>query len=203
MRIKLVLLAAGLSRRYGAENKLLVPWQGKPLYRWTLDALAQLAATHPADYALVVVTQYPEIAAHCAQAGIAHLHNPRAAEGITTSLHLGLGWGSREEATAFFVADQPGLTEGTILRFLQGWAGSGKGLGCVTHGGQPGNPCIFSSCYREALLALSGDRGGKAVLLRHPEDCWLCPVEDAAELTDVDTPLHLSGHESIRKKESV
>ncbi len=186
MACRLVLLAAGLSRRFGAENKLLIDWRGKPLYRHTLDRLERLWQERPTAYTLLVVTQYPEIAAHCAGRGIPCVHNPRAAEGISTSLQLGLRSGGVEEATAFFVADQPGLRLATIRGFLEGYAASGKGLGCVSHAEVPGNPCVFSARYADELLCLTGDRGGKAVLLRHLEDCWRYPIAESSQLVDID-----------------
>lgn len=188
MTCKLVLLAAGLSRRYGAENKLLTDWRGKPLYRWTLERLAALQGERPNERTLVVVTAHPEIEADCAARGIAWVHNPRAEQGVSTSLILGLSWGAPADCTAFFVADQPRLTGETMGRFLAGYAASGRGLGCVCGQNRLGNPCVFARRYEPELLALTGDRGGKAVLRRHLEDCWLCPVADESELLDVDTP---------------
>lgn len=187
MRFKLVLLAAGLSRRYGAENKLLAQWNGKPLYRWTLDRLETIYRERPEECALLVVTQYQEIAEDCARRNIPWVHNPKAAEGISTSLKLGLTQGGEGEHTAFFVADQPQLTGATIRGFLAGYAQSGKGLGCVSWGEQLGNPCAFSAPYYPELLALTGDIGGKGVLRRHLEDCYCYPLPGGWELEDIDT----------------
>ena len=37
-------------------------------------------------------------------------------------------------------------------------------IGCVSCLGEPGNPVWFSAFYKDELLALSGDRGGKRVM---------------------------------------
>ena len=182
---ELILLAAGFSRRYGS-NKLLAPWKGKPMYCWTLEKLEALTAEHP-DWSCLVVTQYPEIEADCLEQGILCLHNSGAEEGIASSIRLALSR-AEEEYAAFFVADQPEMTLETLQGFLTGFFASGKGLGCLSSKGRLGNPCVFSKAYFPQLLTLRGDRGGKAVLQRHPEDLYQYEVSNPAELEDIDTP---------------
>lgn len=182
---KLILLAAGFSRRFGA-NKLLSPWKGMPLYRRALELLAALSERRP-EWQALVVTQYSEIRAACEARGIPCLHNSRAEEGISSSIRLALSC-TGEDFAAFFVADQPELTQSTVLGLLEGFFASGKGLGCVAGNGDLGNPCVFSREYFPELSALSGDRGGKAVIRRHREDLFLYEVPDPSELIDVDTP---------------
>ena len=63
---------------------------------------------------------------------------------------------------------------------------SGKGIGCLSCQGELGNPAVFSNRYREELLALEGDVGGRRIIRRHPDDLFLCEVEDGRELVDVD-----------------
>lgn len=181
----LILLAAGFSRRYGG-NKLLTPWKGKPMYLWTLEKLEALATEHP-DWNCLVVTQYPEIEAVCQTRDILCLHNSGAEEGIASSIRLALSQ-ARGGHAVFFVADQPELSLETLRGFLTGFFASGKGLGCLSARGRLGNPCVFSEDYYPELLALQGDRGGKAVIRRHPEDLYQYEVTNPAELEDIDTP---------------
>ena len=63
MKIKLIYLAAGNSRRFGknGENKLLYLLNGKPMFRHLFDCLAEICIRHP-EWELFLVTQYPEIA---------------------------------------------------------------------------------------------------------------------------------------------
>ncbi len=180
--MRLVLLAAGNSRRFG-ENKLLFPLEGKPLYRYMLDRLLLVRAEMGAE--LVVVTQYGEIAQACAGLPTRVLLNPESEKGISTSIRLGLS-DIAEIPCAFFVADQPYLSEETIVCFLRAWASSGKGIGCVAHEGESGNPAVFASRYHGALRALAGDRGGKRVIREHMDDTYLHQVENARALMDID-----------------
>ena len=59
MRVTILYLAAGNSRRFG-ENKLLYPLEGKAVYRHLLDRLVQIAGRHE-NWELLVVTQYERI----------------------------------------------------------------------------------------------------------------------------------------------
>ena len=52
--------------------------------------------------------------------------------------------------------------------------------------GEFGNPAIFSEMYREELMTLEGDVGGKRVLRRHIDDLYLHEVDDGLELVDID-----------------
>ena len=56
------------------------------------------------------------------------------------------------------------------------------------HDGRRGHPVIFASGYRKELLALSGDRGARSVVERHPGCVVEVPVSAPGILTDVDTP---------------
>ena len=58
MKISLILLAAGDSRRFGS-NKLLYELHGKPMYRYSVDEVAKLDTTVFAEK--IVVSQYDEI----------------------------------------------------------------------------------------------------------------------------------------------
>ena len=58
MKVCLIYLAAGNSRRFGS-NKLLYELEGRPLYRHLLDRLVSLSRQH-ADWEVIVVTQYPQ-----------------------------------------------------------------------------------------------------------------------------------------------
>ena len=49
-------------------------------------------------------------------------------------------------------------------------------------------PVLFSASLADELCALEGDRGGKAVLRRHPECCLTVEIANPKELFDVDLP---------------
>lgn len=185
MKKVMILLAAGLSRRFGAENKLLHEVDGLPLYRHTLDKLERL---RDGDTRLLVMTNTPEIQTHCNGRGIEWHPSPEAHWGIAHTLHAALAHCAPDECYVCFVADQPKLRLDTIQNFLAACENSGKGMGCVSCRDRRGNPVWFFPRYRQELLALTGDEGGRRLLTRHPEDVFLCPVVEE-ELEDIDHPL--------------
>ena len=181
--IQMILLAAGLSRRYGG-NKLLADYNGLPLYRHGLGALHTLTQQR-SDCSLLVVTRYEEIRDCCAQLSVPVCWNDHSELGITSSLHLCLEATPDADFYLCSVADQPELTAELLERFLSAFQASGKGIGCFSHQGRSGNPVIFSRHYRAELMALTGDQGGKIVLHRHPEDCFFW---EGPALQDIDHP---------------
>lgn len=183
-RIVLVLLAAGDSRRFGG-NKLLENFGGKSMYRYLTDEIA--AFPEEFFYRKIVVSQYPEILADLASRGYEAIENRESYLGISHSIHLALeAMDGQETAVCFAVCDQPFLKGKTVERLLAEWKESGKGMGCLCHQGEDGNPAVFACRYERELLALTGDVGGKRVMRRFPEDVYRCDVTDGRELADID-----------------
>lgn len=189
--VHFIFLAAGFSRRFG-ENKLLYPLLGKPMYLHLLERLQRLQQMNQAQ-SLVAVTQYEEVLAALQKIGVAAVKNKNSQSGISSSLKLGLEYARRthnrekENFYMFFVADQPYLTEKTIREFLSAFLKSSRGIGCVCRQGVSGNPVIFHEKYVPELQSLEGDKGGKQVLKKHPEDVFFYEVEAEKELMDIDS----------------
>ena len=189
-RIRMILLAAGFSRRFG-ENKLLYPIKGRPMYLWTMERLKEIQKEGLAD-SLVVVSQYEEILKEAGRQGIAGVKNPHSERGISSSLQIGLEAAGcfkiRDTETyyMFFVADQPFLRKETVENFLVDFEDSGKKIGCMSYRKTPGNPVIFHECFVPELMALQGDTGGKKVLKKHLEEVFFYEVQDPGELEDCD-----------------
>ena len=190
MVIHCILLAAGLSRRFGS-NKLLHPVDGIPLYRRGMDRLTALRREQPDRFRLYLVSRWPELLAAGTAQSWTVLEHPNSEAGLSSSLQLGLSaaldGAGPEDCFAFFVCDQPWLRRETIRAFLDGFEASGKGMGCLCCGNTPGNPAVFTRRYAPELLSLSGDKGGRQVLRTHPEDVYFHPAP-AEELRDLDRP---------------
>lgn len=183
--IHLILLAAGSSRRFGGD-KLRFPVDGVPMLRRAAGRL--MAVRDGLDCDITVVVRADRASVLPDDSSLRIVLNPDAEQGVSTSIRCALRSLPDDGApAAFFVADQPYLKEETILGFLRAFLASGLGLGCVSFGERTGNPAAFQSRYFPELLALTGDRGGKRVLLKHPEDCLLYEVSDEKELEDIDT----------------
>ena len=187
-KLGLVMLAAGNSRRFGS-NKLLALIEGEPMYCHILGELMQVKETlerQGLDCGITVVTQYDEIAEAAGEIGARVLYNLHPDEGISSSLKIGLGVNREMDACLFTVADQPWLRWETVFGLVDVFLRDGKGIACVEHDGKTGNPCVFSKKYYGELMELSGDVGGKRVVVAHRGDVAVMKVEDGREMVDVD-----------------
>lgn len=101
----LVLAAGGGSRYLGPSHKLLARYQGRPLIATTLDAVARASFDE-----MAVVTGAVEFA-EFVPSGMAVLANPDWANGLSSSLRVGIAW-ARERGHAAVViglGDTPGV----------------------------------------------------------------------------------------------
>ena len=185
--IHIIYMAAGQSRRYG-ENKLLCPYNGQPLYRHGLSAI-RAAIRGRADCTLTVVSCWTEITEAMQREKIACVDCAQSHLGVSYTVRAGIaacGALREDDYLCFCVADQPGLTPATVMRLLDSTAEKPL-TACLCADGVQGNPVLFHASLASELVALQGDRGGKAVMRAHPErhvDVACSPVE----LYDVDTP---------------
>lgn len=182
--ISAVLLASGLSRRYGS-NKLLEPVDGLPLYR---RAFAALPA--PLFHRAAVVSCYDEILRAAEGAGYLPVFNPAPEEGQSLSLRLGLEAVAEGAAVLFSVCDQPRLTRESVQALLSAYQAHPGSITALSHRGRRGNPVIFPALYFPELMALTGDTGGAPILRAHPEALRLVEAVSPEELEDMDVPLY-------------
>ena len=194
MKVKMIYLAAGNSRRFCISegkrtNKLLYPFHGKPLYQHGLDALIQ-ATEQMEDTKIYVVTQYREIYEYAKEKeGLIAVFSPESRQGMSYTIRNGLKAAGQEKESCYYLfltADQPFITPDTIRGLIDGVREQGKSLGTVMCDGVPGNPAIFHDRYDGELMKLTGDQGGRRILKVHPEEVWQYQMTNPKELKDFD-----------------
>ena len=185
MQIGCVLMAAGFGRRFGGNKLTQATADGLPLIECALAAI-------PADKLsrVVVVTQDPQVAAPAEKYGFTSLHNPHPERGQSESIRLGLAALSDCDAVLFQVADQPKLQKETVAQLIDFAAAHPDRIVGLGHNGRRGNPCLFPARFFPELMALTGDHGGRSVILAHEEDLLLMEVP-STQLIDIDTPEQL------------
>ena len=180
IKIAVILQAAGDSKRFGSNKLLHIMEDGRPMIASILDAVRPLEA-----YRKILVTQYDEVAA------LAHdfvtVMNERPDLGISRSMQLGLVAAGDADAYMFCVCDQPGLTTATLERLIGAYKKRNAGIVSLAWQGKMCNPKIFSSRYREELMKLSGDTGGRQILASHADDILLVEAESENEVKDIDS----------------
>lgn len=182
--VSAVLLAAGAGSRFGG-GKLLAPFGGRPLIAVTLSGLHGA----PVDEIIVVVGKdAKELRSICEPHGSRVIENPDWARGMSTSVRRGLLAcvpGTRAAVVA--LADQPLVGAEAVARLVEAFEDGAK-VAVATYGGEPRNPVLFAREVWPLLLReLSGDKGARAFLVRHPELVTEVSCDDVADPTDVDT----------------
>lgn len=199
--IAVIYMASGFGKRFGG-NKLLEKLEGKALYLYGLEKLMQWQKGY-GQAEIVLVSQYDEILEYGRrQEGMICVKNLQAAEGITASLRLGLEAAGEADYYLFSVADQPGLKQETLERFIREFLEEKErySMGCLcTKEGGGGNPVIFHRCYREELLALRGDKGGSRVMKRYPGEVFRFYAGEE-ELRDIDRVCDIRNHQDKKDK---
>ncbi len=182
--VSAILLAAGAGSRFGGD-KLLAPFEGRPLIEATLSELRRA----PVDEAIVVLGSEGErLRRLCSSYGVRPVENPNWAEGMSTSVLAGLQAcepGTRAAVVA--LADQPLVGAEAVERLVEAFE-RGAEVAVATYGGKPRNPVLFARRVWPLLESeLSGDRGARVVLERYPELVTEVPCDDVADPADVDT----------------
>ena len=140
MKIGCVLMAAGFGRRFGGNKLTAELGYGETL-------IDRALSTIPADKLdrVVVVTQYPQVAAPAEKYGFTSLHNPHPERGQSESIRIGLAALEDCDAVLFLVADQPKLQKETVSRLLDFAAAHPDRIVGLGHNGRRGNPCPLLS----------------------------------------------------------
>lgn len=173
-----VLLAAGLSRRYGAGGKLVANYRGKPLALHIADTLAALTLS---QRIAVCRSGDEDLATLLRGRGFFIVLNPDTARGMASSLALGIE-AVTADAAIVCLADMPNVSPGQLRAVID--AGRRYGIAAsAAQGGPPTPPAYFGRAHFAKLMALEGDRGARGLLGDVP-----LVVAPADELADVDTP---------------
>lgn len=180
MKVSAILLAAGSGTRFGG-NKLLADYQGKPLFEHTLQKVCKLPF-----HQVILVTQYPELAARVGELPVHAVMNPDPRRGISSSIRLGLAQCQPCDGMMFFVCDQPHLRIETIQAMLCIFQEAPHQILSASYGDRRGNPVIFPYSFYEELLQLEGEQGGSLVLQHHAESVRYVQVSHPSELFDID-----------------
>lgn len=193
-----LLLAGGASRRFGS-NKLVAPLGGRPVARWSAEALAAAV-----DVVYVVVPGRAE-AVREALDGLAvrWVENRDAHEGLASSIRAGVSALPADvHAVVITLADQPLLDVASIRQVVERWRVASAGTRAVVaeYPDGRGHPTLFGAATFPALRALQGDRGARELLTSLGDAVAVVRVEHARP-ADVDTAEALARlNEALRTR---
>ncbi|MDR3334637.1 MAG: nucleotidyltransferase family protein [Treponema sp.] len=179
-----ILMASGFSQRFGKENKLLVPFRGKPLARYTLEVVSSL----PCFNRVFFVAAEAAVISLAWNLPVRVIQNDQAEQGQRESIRLGVT-ASDAAHYMFFPCDQPFL-DGDTIRQLLALRSRGR-IVQPAYQGVPSTPAIFSAVFREELLSLAPGEHPRDIKGRHRSAVTTLELSSPLPLFDIDDPAML------------
>ena len=208
-----VIMASGLSRRFGA-NKLLADFCGQPML-----CRAFAATATPGIAARIVVTRSEDVQALCRTQGVPVLLHSLPGRNDTVRLGLSALLEQQPELSGcmFLPGDQPLLRRETVEvmaeRFCREQPAPAEWqketereifrLGFrVRNDPSPltGSPVLFEKGLFQELLTLPQGMGGSVLLRKYPAHVHTVYIADRNELADADTPEALAQLEALARQ---
>jgi molybdenum cofactor cytidylyltransferase len=191
-----IVLAAGRSRRMGAQ-KLLLPLDGQPI----IARIVEEVLRGPVDRAIVVIGPDGRgIRTALAGRSVHFVTNPDPESEMLESVRCGwralamnrlpvAAYRAENIAAALIVlGDQPGLTAGVIACLVQAFRTTGRGIVAPVHEGRRGHPLLVAARYGEEILTRYDETGLRGLLQAHCEDVLEVAAGTPVVLEDMDEP---------------
>lgn len=178
MRPRAVILAAGASSRMGRE-KLLLPFRGKPMIEYAVDAAREW---HP------VLVANADVAAFAGEREkIDTVLNTSPERGMAHSLALADAAVPRDVPIVVLLGDKPLVTRKLIALLVERSAGADVVFPSHPVSREPGHPVIFSPRARAKIQSLP--EGDTVKVLRDDSSLVrrIVETEDEGAYFDVDT----------------
>jgi molybdenum cofactor cytidylyltransferase len=190
-----VVLAAGGSSRMGSAKQLL-PLDGKPLIVRAVEAVLG----SPARPVVVVLgSDAQRVREAIAGLPVHAVLNPDWPAGMASSIRAGLSAILEDspglDAVLVALCDQPALTPEVIGRLAEAHRSTGR-IAAARYAGRNGAPAVFGRGHFEALGALTGDTGARALLNGDADPVAALDLPDFA--ADLDTPADVTDWRSRR-----
>ncbi len=196
--IRAIVLAAGLSRRMGEENKLLLPFGGSTVLETTIGNIltAELGETvvvvgHESENVLPFLDKYPHRVL-----GVKNLSitlNLDYETGMTSSIQAGVRMAENDSETHYMIClsdmvlIKPAEYQYLKNQFLDILKRDKKAIVLPIFNGKKGNPVIFSHFYKKDILNLTYTEGGKPIVQANPNSVYFVEMPSDSILKDMDS----------------
>lgn len=183
-----IVLAAGLSKRMGTANKLLLKYKN----RTVVEIVVENVIASGIEEVIVVTGHEPELIQNVlSNLPVKTVYNPFYEKGMTTSIQTGITL-SQGNGYMICLSDMVLLTSedySSLKASFEQEVQVDKKCICIpVYNGQKGNPVIFSAYYRELILQCEYMEGCKNIIADYKENVHLVQMNTSNILTDIDNP---------------
>ena len=187
LSLAIVILAAGGARRFGAI-KQLAEYQGKPLLQHAIDASLNTSAQR---VHVVLGASADSIAPAIDNVAINIIRNHSWDDGVAGSIKQSVSALGRDyQALMFLAADQIKVGALQLQNLIDAWQAQPDVIVAAAYADEFGIPAIFPRFFYPQLMQLTGDKGGKKVLMENSDKRILVAMPEAQ--IDVDCPADLA-----------
>ncbi|TAJ94453.1 MAG: hypothetical protein EPO31_09895 [Gammaproteobacteria bacterium] len=181
-----IVLAAGGSTRFEGI-KQLVELEGRSLLK---RAVATATAVCGERTFVILGLKAQKLKKELANFEVTTVINDGWEYGLATSLRAGVAALPNDAAGVLVLfCDQPFVRESHLRELIGEWQRHPKKIIAAAYNGILGVPVLFPARYFSEFALLSGDRGAKAILERHPDEIIAVNLPEAAR--DIDTQADL------------
>ena len=189
-----VILAAGQSRRMGAQNKLLAEIDGVPIIRRTAQAMLDGGLN---DLVIVTGHEHRLVAAALDDLPVTCIYNDEYQSGQASSVACGVRHHQNGSHAAVLIAlgDMPLVRPELIAALLRDHSSLPDATDRITlpvFDGRRGNPVIWGRGFFDELVALTGDAGGRIIFAENKNAVNSLGWPDDSIHLDIDTPEALA-----------
>lgn len=182
-----IILASGYSKRM-KRDKLLMEINGMKIVERVIKSSKESFLDD-----IILVYRTEEVKEIGDKWGINTLYNPKAHLGQSESLKLGIREAKDSQAYMFLVGDQPFLNSELINRLIEEYRKNKASIVIPYYNGTKGTPTVFSSIYKDDLLNVQGDKGGRDIIKKNISLVKKVHIDDEKLGLDIDTPDCMKG----------
>lgn len=183
INVDAVILASGLSKRMGEQNKLLLEYEGKTLIERIVSAVLKANCFKK----ILVIIKDEEVEYVLAKYNVTTIFNPKYKYGKSEAIKLALKILGESDGTMFFVGDQPFVDSDSILRMWGEFIQNRDSVIMPYVNKSIGNPIIFPKRLYSKLGELEGEQGGMKILNGNFDNVKRTNINNHRIFFDIDT----------------
>lgn len=177
-----IILASGFSNRMG-KDKLLIEIEGEKM----IERVIKSSIKSELDE-LIIIYRSDQVKKIADKFNIRAIYNANADKGQSEAIKLGIRNVDPSSSYMFILGDQPFINSETIDLLIKKHREFKTTITIPHYNGKRGMPSILSNRYRDELLNISGDIGGRDLVKKHIKDANIVNITHSRLGVDIDSP---------------